>query len=624
MKAVIIAGGKGTRMKDISAEIPKPILPVCGKPVLQYQVELLKKYNITEIIIIVNHLKDAIIDFFGKGEKYGVNISYVEEKEPLGTVGGIKEFEHELKDDFIVFYGDVMVSMDLNYFIAFHQNKKSECSIVLHPNDHPYDSDLVEANQDGRITAFHSKPHRQDVYYRNLVNAGVYLFTPVIFKHLVKGVKADFGKNIFPLIYQKIRMYGYDTAEYLKDMGTPDRIAQVEKDCVSGKFKNSNYEYKRKAIFLDRDGVINHENHLVCKPDDFVLFDFTAEAIRKINQTEYVAIAVTNQSVVARNMCTIEEVEYIHKKLETELGRSHAKLDHIYYCPHHPDKGYPEENAEYKIECECRKPKSGMLLNAEKDYHLDLKKSFIIGDAERDIISGRNVGVTTIGVMTGKGMRSTDTQPDYFFPNLQHAVDFIINEPYKIYFEKIYSKFANSPERPFIITIGGNARSGKTTLATYLKKSFEEKNSSVLKIDMDNWLVNEEERKNCKTVFQRFNLEKIISDIPTLFNGKPITVKGYKRHPKQKQYPVTYQFQSEQVIIIEGVVGLSDEVLRSYSHLKIFHDADENMLRSRFLEYYQWRGHTVEQAETLYQTRLKDEIELILKEKLFADMIVAI
>ena len=321
-----------------------------------------------------------------------------------------------------------MINIDIERFIKFHKEMKSECSLVLHPNNHPYDSDLVEIDDKNRITAFHSKPQDKNKYYRNLVSAGVYILNPIVLKYLIKGKKADFGRDIFPEKFKDIKMYGYNTSEYLKDMGTPERYEEVQKDFAGGKFHKMNYENKQRAIFMDRDGVIIKEKNFICKPEQLELFDFSAEAVKMINDSDYLGIIATNQSVVARNKCSIEDVNNIHNKLETELGEKGAKLDRIYFCPHHPDKGYPEENKEYKIDCDCRKPKTGMFTEAAGDYNLDASSCFMIGDSERDIMFGKNAGMKTIGVMTGYGLKNANIIPDYFFRDLKEAVSFILKE----------------------------------------------------------------------------------------------------------------------------------------------------------------------------------------------------
>ena len=426
MQAVILAGGKGTRLQSITRLVAKPMIPIGEKPLLEHQLILLKEAGITEIIILVNHLKETIQQYIGNGTKWGVSVSYFEEASPLGTVGGVKAIENQIHDDFILLYGDVMMNMDIQRLISFHQEKISECTLVVHPNDHPYDSDLVELDKNCRVTAFHAKPHSDDKFYQNMVNAGVYILSPKIFNFLEKDKKADFGKDIFPVIVSKLAMYGYNTSEYLKDMGTPDRLEHVTADYVSGKIEARNLKYKQRAIFLDRDGVLNVDHPYIAKPEQFELYPITSEAIKRINQSNFLAVVVTNQPVVARNLCTEAELRVIHNKFDTLLGNERAKLDALYYCPHHPDKGFPDENPAFKIDCDCRKPKPGMLFQAAASFNIDLGSSFMIGDDERDILAGKNAGVTTIGVRTGKSLKGSQIQPDYMFENVLTAVDFIL------------------------------------------------------------------------------------------------------------------------------------------------------------------------------------------------------
>ena len=624
MKAVILAGGKGTRMGSVISDIPKPMVTISDKTVLQHQFELLKKYGITDIVLTVNHLKDVIIDKYKDGREIGLDITYYEEKTPLGTVGAIKELEHELKEDFLVLYGDVMMNVNLERLIQFHKQKKSECTIVIHPNDHPYDSDLIEMNDDEQVTAVYNKPHDPEKYYRNLVNAGLYVFSPVVFKYLEKGVKADFGKNIFPVLHSKIRMFGYNTPEYLKDMGTPERMEQVTRDYESGKIKRSLFDNKKRAIFLDRDGVLNYDTDLIHKPKDLQLFDFTSEAIKKINKSEYLSVVVTNQSVVARNLCTLEELQVIHNKLETELGNHRAKLDAIYYCPHHPDKGYPEENPAFKIECECRKPKPGMLIEASKEFNIDLEKSIMIGDSERDILAGKAAGCTTFGVMTGQGLKKTKVLPDYFFKNLKEAIDFIIDKPFENLFHQIKVEFQKKSKKnkPFIVAIGGNTRSGKSTLSSYLKESFINDGFSVAKIELDNWILPENERDNCKNVYDRFQLNKVEEDISNLLSGRKISIKTYANHVQRESNIIEYDINDSDMIILDGVIALSSEILRKKSDLKIFLEINQEIHKQRFIDYNKWREKDLSKIEEIYGKRKPDEYQLIEKESKFADLVV--
>jgi histidinol-phosphate phosphatase family protein len=622
MQAVILAGGKGTRLKALTAEVPKPMVEIGGIPIIEHQIRLLVAHGITDILLIVNHLKQPLIDYVGDGAKFGASVTYFEEEIPLGTSGAFPLFKKQLQDTFLVLYGDVMMDMDLNRLIAFHEKKKADATLVVHPNDHPHDSDLVEMNRDNKIIAFHSKPHAQDKYYKNMVNAGAYVFTRKAIDTLPGAVKGDFGKDIFPEWIKTLNIFGYNTPEYLKDMGTLDRLAKVNDDLQSGKIARKNLQNKQKAIFLDRDGVLNEDNHLIHTPEELVLYPFTSDAIKAINQSDYLAIVVTNQSVVARNLCTIEELEYIHKKLDTELGQAGTKLDELYYCPYHPDKGYPEENPAYKMEHPWRKPSPGMLLQAAEDYNVDLSQSFMIGDRETDILAGKAAGCTTIAVRTGQGYKRAATDPDYIFANVKQAVDFIVNDPLEAHCETILSALKNDSVQPKIVLIGGNSQSGKSTLAKRLALFLQEKNIQNTTISLDHFLLPKEKRTAAKSVFKRFDLENIEQSISAFAKGEPITLERYHKDPKLDRQQIVYNYNQEEVIIIEGVVALTSEKLRNQATYRVFVDQKTEDYQSKFQDLYRWKGLSEEEIKTLLAERFKDEFEVIQKTQTFADLVI--
>ena len=423
--AVILAGGKGTRLATVRKDIPKPMMPLLDKPLLQYQIELLAEHGFTNVWLIVGHLHEQIQEYFGNGSRFGIDIQYFIEEMPLGTVGGVKALETHLTEPFLVFYGDVMMNMDLEKLVLFHQNKGADATLVVHPNDHPYDSDLLDVDGQDRVTAFYPKPHPEGSRYRNLVNAAAYVFHPSVLTKLEAGVKADFGKDIFPWLYKELKVYAYNTPEYLKDMGTPDRLSKVEQAISSGKVAQRNLKNPQRCIFLDRDGVINIDTDLIHRAEDFELYPYAGESIRKINKMGFLAVVVTNQSVLARGMCSVTDLDEIHKKMETELGHQGAFVEAIYYCPHHPHGGFPEEVPELKFDCHCRKPKPGMLLDAAQRFNIDLSKSYLIGDSPRDIEAGQNAGVTTIRVKTGHGLKPSEVTPNHHVEDLAAAVALI-------------------------------------------------------------------------------------------------------------------------------------------------------------------------------------------------------
>jgi len=436
MIAFILAGGKGTRFKEVTKDaLPKPMVNIAGKPILQHQIEFLARNNVNKIILSVGYKAKIIKDYFKEGKRFGISIIYSEESKPLGTAGAFKYaeslFNREMEEDTLVIYGDIIFDIDLKRMLDFHKRHNGLGTLFVHPNDHPYDSDLLEIDQDDRVINFINKPHLKELIYQNLVNAGLYILRPEILQYIPCKQKLDFGKDIFPkMIDTKKSLYTYNSPEYVKDVGTANRYREVEKDILSGKIYRRNLKNKQKVVFLDRDGVINKEVNLLYKPEQLKLIFGVEGAVKQLNNSDYLMVVVTNQPVVARGLCTEEDLREIHKKLETLLGRHGAFINRIYYCPHHPDKGYPEENKKYKIKCNCRKPKIGMLLQAEKDLNISKEESFMIGDTTTDIQTGKNYGIQTILVNTGyKGLdKKFSVKPDYIFQNLKEAVNYLLYE----------------------------------------------------------------------------------------------------------------------------------------------------------------------------------------------------
>jgi D,D-heptose 1,7-bisphosphate phosphatase len=624
MKAVILAGGKGTRLGKLTETIPKPMLPLNGKPLLEYHIALCKKYGIEEVVVLVNHLKDPIQQHFGNGEKFGLPISYYEEPEPLGTVGGIKAIEAELSEDFLVLYGDVLVDMDLSRLFDFHRAKQSEATLVVHPNDHPFDSDLVELDENDRVSAVWPKPHNGARYYHNMVNAAVYLFSPKVLQHLEKGVKADFGKDIFPKLYRQVAMFGYNTTEYLKDMGTPDRLSQVEADVKSGKVAARNLQNKQRCLFLDRDGVLNPDYDLIHKVEDMELYPFTADAVKRINKSHFLSVVTTNQSVVARGLTDIKGLGEIHKKMESLLGDAGAKLDAIYYCPHHPHGGFEGENPLYKMECTCRKPKAGMHLQAAERFNIDLANSYMIGDSERDTGAGKNAGCTTIGVRTGHGQKNSRLEPDYMFDNLKEAVDFVLDEPFKETGNWIVEQaLAEQDKKPLVIAVAGNSRSGKSTLSAYLKERLQKSGLSVLLVKCDDWIMPKAQRKaTVEQVEENFQQEKLTDDLSAILAGKIVQIQRYSDHPDKPALTKTYHYASESVVILDGVTTLLSEDMRRLSSVKLYKESKEPERLERVRKLYRWKGREDKEIEALIAQRMQGEYPLIEATKQWADRLV--
>lgn len=429
MEAVIMAGGKGTRLQSVAKDIPKPMIKILGKPLLEYQIDSLRESGIDNIILIIGYLGNIIQEYFADGTKFGVNIQYIIEEKPLGTAGALYYLKEKIQGDFVFVFGDLLLDIDWNRFVGFHKKNNGLITLYGHPNSHPYDSDVIVSDENNRVIKIEPKNIKRDFYYHNFVNAGIYCMSSIILDAVKNPEKTDLEKKIITEEINKGRVYAYRSTEYIKDIGTPKRLNSAYQDIKNGLLKNKTLKNKQKAIFLDRDGTINVLNGFLSNIDDFEFLPGIAEAIKKINNSEYLVIVATNQPVVARGECTLEKLEQIHMKMELELGKQGAYLDDLFYCPHHPDKGYKGENIEFKIDCNCRKPKTGMLKQAANKYNIDLKQSWFIGDTTMDIKTGINAGTKTILVNTGEaGLdKKYNVVPDYNFENLLQAVDFILS-----------------------------------------------------------------------------------------------------------------------------------------------------------------------------------------------------
>ncbi|MBE6100539.1 MAG: HAD-IIIA family hydrolase [Selenomonas ruminantium] len=416
--AVLQAGGKGTRMKDLTKDlIPKPLLQLGEKSMLEWQIENLHKYGIADFVIITGHLGEQIEETLGNGESLGVRIRYIRETKPLGSGGALFYLKEMLGDarHVLLTLGDVMFDIDVRRFAAFHEKCGGVATLLVHPNGHPHDSDLVEIcseaaeitgpvleSQGGRVTRFDSKTNVRDYLYDNCVNAGLYILEPEIIETLSEVRPLDLEREILLPYISAGRLFAYRTTEYVKDAGTPERFRRAEAELRAGTWTKRNLGNPQRAIFFDRDGTLNIYRGLIDRPEMLDLLPGAAEAVAKVNASEYLGMVVSNQPVVARGMCSVEDVQAINRKLGVLLGKEGAYLDDIAFCPHHPDKGYAGENPLYKIDCSCRKPGAGMLEALAERWNIDLSASWLIGDSIRDIECGNRAGVKTILVRTGE------------------------------------------------------------------------------------------------------------------------------------------------------------------------------------------------------------------------------
>lgn len=429
MQAVILAGGKGTRLASRLHGRPKPLIEVGGFPLLQRQIAALASHGVSDIILLVNHAADQIATFIAHTE-LPATVTLIDDGDPRGTAGATLACLEQLQERFLVVYGDTLFDLDVAHIVAEHRRTGADATLLLHPNDHPADSDLVEVDANGWITGFHPYPHPAGAWLRNLVNAAFY----VVERRALIGwagrmTMGDFAKDLFPaMLAEGARLHGHVSFEYIKDIGTPARLDKAERHLASGLVARARRSSQQRAVFVDRDGTLNALNGHVARAEDLQLLPGAGAAVKRLNDAEYRVVLVTNQPVLARGEADVPALARIHARLESELGEAGAYLDAIHFCPHHPHKGYPGEVPELKRDCDCRKPAPGMVKAAVAAMNIDLAQSWLVGDSTADIALANAVGLRSILVHTGEAGRDGKyvATPDYVVPSIAEAAALIV------------------------------------------------------------------------------------------------------------------------------------------------------------------------------------------------------
>lgn len=612
---VILAGGKGTRLKERLHGLPKPLVDICGVPLLERQVLLAKRHGFTHVLVLVSHAAQYILDFCASRNNWGVDLRCIDDGEPRGTAGACLAVLDQLADEFLVMYGDTMLNVDLDRFHAVHAAcPDAVATLFLHPNDHPHDSDLVEIDDAGRLTAFHPYPHPPGVYYANLVNAGLYWVRRSGLEVFCgREGMLDFGKDLFP----EILAYGqglraYISTEYIKDCGTPSRLDKVSADYLSGRIERACIDRPQQAVFLDRDGTLNREVGHLARAEQLELLPGVAAAVRRLNRSDYRSVVITNQPVLARGDCGIEEMRHIHARLETLLGVEGAYLDRIYTCPHHPERGFVGEVPELKIDCLCRKPKPGMVATACRELNIDPARSWLVGDTLVDVATAHAVGLRAVLVETGyAGMDYRATgRPDYTVPDLQAAVDLILDGHARML--ALAAQLTINVASGDVILVGGLARSGKSNFASTLAESLRMRGLGVALLGLDSWLRDEADRQ--PGVLGRYDLSAAECLLAQRAKGAPnisVELAGYDKLRRQRiATEQTMEIHATDVIIIEGTVALRLAVENHLAH-RLHVEIDERKRHQRVLAEYQRRGLDGDAAQAIYKERLKDETPVI-------------
>jgi histidinol-phosphate phosphatase family protein len=629
-QVAILAGGMGTRLRERSGDIPKPMVPILGKPVLQYQIELCRQHGFTEIALLVQHRYEKIFEYFGNGSTLGVNLSYAIEAEPRGTAGALRDALPILADRFLLLYGDTFLDVDLIKFWQSHNTSGAMGTLFLHPNDHPQDSDLVDIDEYGYVKAILPYPHSEDLEVRNLVNAALYVLDRAGLEDVTPAEgKADIAKHMFPQMLDLGRpLYGYVSPEYIKDMGTPERLDKVERDFVTGLPESLSGRQLRTAVFLDRDGTINREVTHLKSPDQIELLPGAAEAIRRLNRSGKLAVVVTNQPVVARGDVSLEGLQCIHARLESQLGTGGAFLDGLYFCPHHPDKGFPGEVPELKGSCNCRKPEPGLIEKACCDLGIGRQDSWMVGDATSDIEAGRRAGLRTILLRTGYGGADAKlaVRPDYTAPDLADAIDWILGGHINLT-QRLAPIAIEASLSSRLVLVGGLARAGKSYAAQVLKELLHTLGRKAHVISLDGWLKPMSKRTEGSGVRRRYDLaaaSAVIADVAGSNSRTLLYEPLYERLTRSADNQrIEHSVGPNDVLIVEGVPALlMEDLLSLFGVMKIYVDVVRDMRQMRLNQEYAWRGMLTEDQFATLASRELDEVPIIEQSRMHANFVV--
>jgi histidinol-phosphate phosphatase family protein len=626
-EVAILAGGTGSRLKSRTGHLPKPMVPILGSPLLEHQFALCRQHGFFRILLLVHHAHEQIRAHFGDGSAYGVSLGYALDTRPRGTAGALHDALPQLLDTFLVLYGDTFIDVDLRRMWDAHVKQEADATLFVHPNDHPHDSDLVELDDRSVVTALHPYPHR-DECVDNLATAALFVMQRSGLDGMTSGnTPADLVKDACPAMLRAgRRLYGYVSPEYIKDVGTPERLDQVEHDIIAGIPERLSGRALRSAVFLDRDGTLNREVHYLDAPERLELLSGAADAVRRINRAGRLAIVVTNQPAVARGHLTPAGLERIHRKLKGMLGRDGAYLDAIFACPHHPDGGFSGEVPELKRECECRKPRTGLIDAACRDLAIDRGTSWMVGDTTSDIEAGRRAGLRTILLRTGYAGQDGKYlfRPDYVAIDLEAAVAWILDGHPQI--TRQMAPIAAAALDARILLIGGLARSGKSSVAQVLKESVQAFGRTAHVLSLDSWLKPLGERAEGKGVMARFDVDRLVTTISPLVGSDrfhSIDVPIYDR-ARRTMYDRWAQVAigPDDLIILEGVPALAHSHLAKLAGVRVHVEMPETERIARLRADYRWRGESDAAVDALIASRAADECEPVQKAGAHADFTV--
>jgi D,D-heptose 1,7-bisphosphate phosphatase len=602
---LILAGGFGTRMSARFPEIPKPLVPVLGTPILAKQIEECRRYGLTKLCLLLHYQADQIIDYFGDGSDFGVKITYAKEEVPLGTGGALLSVLELLSSTFVVLYADIYSEVDLSHLARVHHEGNAEVTLVAHPNSHPDDSDVLVLNNEGKVLEISPHPHDPKRRLRNMVNAAMYVFNKsCLVTNRFKGKKSDIAQDLLPeLIVEGKTVHAYVTLEYLKDMGTPARLLKVESDIQNGIPKSRQRKQKRKSVFFDRDGTLNVEVGHLSSENLFELLPTASQAVARINRSSYLAVCTTNQPVIARGELSEEEHFRITCRLDSQLGEGGAYLDAYYFCPHHPDSGFDGEVSDLKKKCACRKPGPGMFTKSAFEHNIDLSLSWVVGDRTADIRAAQNIGARSVLVSTGAAGLDNQypTRSSFYARDVDSAVDFILDQAPQIddfMFQNLADLKPNS-----VVLISGLARTGKSILANNIRWYLNRAGFSAHILEMDVFL--KTERSETTPALDRYDFGAVMECVDLFANGDMSMFhdRGFE-HKSGNIHSYGYEAVGEKpILLVDGTYSAELRDKYNKNVVTIYVECEDSIREKRFQEKYYSRGLDTSKINSLWRRR---------------------
>lgn len=360
-QAVIVAGGRGERLRPLTDDRPKPMIEFHGRPFLDYLVEQLREQGFERVTMLVGYLGEQIIEHFGDGAGFGVTIEYSHIPAENLTARRVQEAASLLEDVFLLMYCDNYWPMRFDQMWQRYLDSGRAVQVTVYSNRDGLTRSNV-AVRDGLVTEFdstRSKPGLEGV------DIGYAIVRRDAVLDLLPEEQQAFEQAVYPPLVRSGQLGAYVSDHRYYSVGSLDRLSTTER-----------FLSRKPAVIIDRDGTLNvrpPRATYVTRPEELVWLPGAQEALRLLAAADYTVVVVSNQAGVARGALTASDLESVHARLLADAAAGGGKVDAIYVCPHDWDEG-----------CECRKPRPGMLLQAQRDYHLDLTRTFFFGDDERD------------------------------------------------------------------------------------------------------------------------------------------------------------------------------------------------------------------------------------------------